>query len=277
MKPSRDAAAVPERIRRNCPTCGTEPPSGPPNRYSHPDWPIRECPDCGLLFLEWAPALSSLTQDLGWTVQYERHWEQRLKEQPILAHLDKWTLWRLGLLGDPTPAGGLRAWAEKGPVLDVGCSIGDEFAKLPAGFTPYGIEIETSAAEKARAIFEPRGGRVITADGVTGLAQLPDEYFTGVSLWGYLEHEAFPREALEGVRRVVRKDAIVLVKVPNYGCWNRSILGRNWTGFWHPDHVQYFTPATLAHLAEVCGFNAKFRLYGRIPFNDYMYALLRPV
>jgi hypothetical protein len=33
----------------------------------------------------------------------------------------------------------------------------------------------------------------------------------------------------------------------------------------------------MAKLAADCGFKASFRLYGRIPFNDYLYAILRPV
>jgi hypothetical protein len=74
----------------------------------------------------------------------------------------------------------------------------------------------------------------------------------------------------------VRQDGIVLVKVPNFACWNRVLLGSKWSGFRNPDHVQYFTPPTLARLARACGFAVKFRLYGRIPFNDNMYAILRP-
>jgi len=266
-----------ERIHRNCPLCGAPPPGGEPLRYSHPDWPLKQCPECDLVYLEYAPAYVRLEEELGFTQQYEKQWERRLKEQPVLARLDKWTMWRLGMFGDPTPASGMRAWAKPGPVLDVGCGTGDEFAKLPEGYIPYGIEIEKRAAAEASAIFEKRGGKVIHADGVSGLAQLPSDFFTGAAMWGYLEHESNPKDALAGLRRVLKKDAVVVVKVPNYDCWNRSILGNKWTGFWHPDHTQYFTPTTMARLAEDCGFSAYFRLYGRIPFNDYMYAILTPV
>jgi SAM-dependent methyltransferase len=246
-------------------------------RYAHPDWPMLRCPGCDAIYLEDVPIFSRLVDELAWTDQLERNWERRLKEEPILARLDKWTLWRLGLFGDPTPAGGMKAWATPGPVLDVGCSVGKYFSKLPQQFTPYGIEIERNAADAARRIFEPRGGQVLNTDGVSGLAELPQAFFTGVSMWGYLEHEARPREALQGVRRVITDDGVAIVKVPNFACWNRSLMGRKWTGFWHPDHVQYFTPAVLGRLARQCGFAVKFRLYGRIPFNDYMYAILRPV
>ncbi len=266
-----------DRVHRNCPLCGAPPPGGEPLRYSHPDWPLKQCPQCSMVYLEYAPAYVRLEEELGFTQQYDKQWERRLKEQPILARLDKWTMWRLGMFGDPTPASGMHAWAEPGPVLDVGCGTGDEFAKLKPGYIPFGVEIEKSAAAEARAIFEPRGGQVLNADGVSGLAQLPENYFNGAALWGYLEHEAKPKEALLGVRRVMKKDAIVVVKVPNYACWNRSVLGNKWTGFWHPDHTQYFTPKTMARLAEDCGFRAHFRLYGRIPLNDYMYVNLRPI
>ncbi|HEY0105509.1 MAG TPA: methyltransferase domain-containing protein [Rhizomicrobium sp.] len=265
------------RIHRNCPLCGAPPPDTAPLSYSDPEWPLKQCPDCSMVYLEWAPAYARLEDELGFTTQHDKYWEKRLKEQPVLATLDKLTMWRLGMLGDPTPASGLRAWAKPGPVLDVGCGDGDEFEKLPPGYTPYGIEIERSAAATARAIFEPRGGHVINADGVSGLAQLPEKFFNGVAMWGYLEHEANPKDALQGVRRVVKDDAVVVVKVPNYGCWNRTVLGRKWTGFWHPDHTQYFTPKTMARMAQACGFSAYFRLYGRIPLNDYMYVILRPV
>ena len=262
------------RLRRDCPSCGTSSTRAVPVRYSHPDWPMVKCPNCDLIYLEYVPNYSELYDEIAWTHQHKREEKRRLKQSPILARIDMWTRWRLGIFGDATPAGGLTAWAKPGPVLDIGCSTGEAFAKLPPAYVPNGIEIDAIAAEKARAIFEPRGGRLVNADGVTGLQQFPENYFTGVSLWSYLEHEARPREALEGVRRVLRHDGIVLVKVPNFNCWNRSILGKKWPGFRHPDHVQYFTPSTLARLARATGFDVRFRLYGRIPLNDNMYAIL---
>ena len=48
-------------------------------------------------------------------------------------------------------------------------------------------------------------GDVVFA-GVSGLAQLPEKFFNGAALWGYLEHESSPKDALQGVRRVVKDD-----------------------------------------------------------------------
>jgi SAM-dependent methyltransferase len=269
------SSAESSRYKRDCPSCRTSSGSAAPVRYAHPDWPMVKCANCGLIYLEYVPKYDALYSEIAWTRQHKREEERRLKQSPIFARIDMMTRWRLGILGDATPAGGLTAWAKHGPVLDVGCSTGRAFADLPAGYIPNGIEIDAGAAATARALFESKGGRLINSDGVSGLEQFPAAYFTGISLWSYLEHEARPREALEGVRRVLREDGIVLVKVPNFDCWNRAILGVKWPGFRHPDHVQYFTPATLAWLAHATGFSAYFRLYGRIPLNDNMYAILR--
>src|SRR5262249_32601061 len=91
------------RMPRRWHRCGGAPPGGEPSRYSHPDWPLRECPECSLVYLEYTPAYVRLEEEFGFTQQYEKQWERRLKEQPILARLDKWTMWRLGMFGDPTP------------------------------------------------------------------------------------------------------------------------------------------------------------------------------
>ncbi len=263
-------------IHRDCPSCGESAATAEPMvTFESPDWPMRRCAKCGLIYLEWVPNYSELYDEIAWTKQHAKEELRRLEAMPILARIDMATRWRMGLLGEATVAGGLKAWAEPGPVLDVGCSTGKAFDKLPSGYIPYGIEIDARAAEIARKNFEARGGKLIHADGVSGLAQLPERLFTGIAMWSYLEHEASPRKVLEETRRILKPGGIALIKVPNFNCVNRMVLGRKWPGFRHPDHVQYFTPKTLATMAENAGFQVKYRLYGRIPTNDNMYAILR--
>ena len=130
---------VQTRIRRDCPSCGTASAGAPLTVYSHPDWPMRRCTNCDLIFLEWVPNYSALYDEIGWTKQHKTEEERRLKTQPILARLDMMTRWRLGILGEATPAGGMRGFAKPGPVLDIGCSSGKAFADLAFGYVPYGI------------------------------------------------------------------------------------------------------------------------------------------
>ncbi len=67
---------------------------------------------------------------------------------------------------------------------------------------------------------------------------------------------------------------MAIVKVPNYGCLNRMVMGRRWCGFRYPDHLNYFTPGTLRAAAEASGFRAWFGLTFRLPTSDNMYAVL---
>ena len=235
---------------------------------------MRRCAACDLVYLEWVPEYGALYDEIAWTKQHKREELRRLQATPIMARIDMATRWRLGILGEASVAGGLNAWARPGRVLDIGCSIGNGFDKLTPDHIPFGIEIDAKAAAIAQEKFSARGGAVVNSDGVGGLKQLPAKHFTGATLWSYLEHEANPRAVLEETRRVLTDDGIALIKVPNYNCVNRMVLGRNWSGFRHPDHVQYFTPKTLGAMARRAGFQVKFRLYGRIPTNDNMYAIL---
>lgn len=93
----------------------------------------------------------------------------------------------------------------------------------------------------------------------------------------FLEHEAKPFELLRELRRVLRPDGAVVIKVPNFACWNRALRGNRWCGFRYPDHVNYFTPTTLARLAAEAGYRVvRQRASDRVPTSDNMYAVLGP-
>ena len=134
------------RVHRDCPSCRTPSATAAKVAYAHPDWPMVKCANCGLVYLEQVPVYDALYDELAWTKQREREEKRRLKKQPIFARIDLMTRWRMGILGEATPAGGLTAWAKPGAVLDVGCSTGKAFAELPDGYVPFGVEIEANAA-----------------------------------------------------------------------------------------------------------------------------------
>jgi hypothetical protein len=94
-------------------------------------------------------------------------------------------------------------------------------------------------------------------------------------LRSYLEHELHPRAVLAELHRTLAHGGVALVKVPNYGSLNRRLTGRKWCGFRYPDHLNYFTPASLSCMATACGYEACFRLTDKLPTSDNMYAVLR--
>ncbi len=102
-----------------------------------------------------------------------------------------------------------------GKVLDIGCGGGGVISRLPAGrYEPHGIEISRALAAQANALARARGGRVVQANAIAGLAQLAPESLDAALLSGFLEHETQPALLLRELRRVLRAGAPVIVKVP---------------------------------------------------------------
>jgi hypothetical protein len=67
------------KIHRDCPSCGAASANMPLVSYSDPDWPMKRCPECDLVFLEWVPEYGALYNALAWTKQREKEEQRRLK------------------------------------------------------------------------------------------------------------------------------------------------------------------------------------------------------
>ena len=139
---------------------------------------------------------------------------------------------------------------------------------------PYGIEISTKLAKRADILFRNHGGYAINAPCTEGLEHFPEKYFDACVARSYLEHEAKPLEVLQGVCSVLKPSGVFVVKVPNYATVNRLVMGRKWCGFRYPDHLNYFTPASLRRMAEKTGFSVQYRWLDRLPTDDNMWAVL---
>jgi len=260
--------------RRDCPACAHRNGGVPPGPYSRDPWDVVECLKCGFVYLRTVPLAEELSETLAWEVSAEREAERRRKEQPVLDWIDRKTRWRLRILPRIEPAGLLMARVRTGPVLDVGCGSGIRFAELPISLVPYGIEISKALAAGARARFLPRGGDVIHGAAKDALRTFADGFFAGALLRSYLEHDADAPDVLRILKRKMREGGIAVVKVPNYGSWNRRLYGRKWCGFRWPDHVNYFTQKSLREMAESAGFSVRFPRILSLPTDDNMVAIL---
>jgi hypothetical protein len=107
-----------------------------------------------------------------------------------------------------------------------------------------------------------------------GLKTLADGFLKGAILRSYLEHEANPLDVMRELHRAMASGGVAVVKVPNYATANRLVMGRRWYGFRFPDHLNQFTPATLAAMAVRAGFRPIIRMRDRWATSDNMYAVL---
>ena len=100
------------------------------------------------------------------------------------------------------------------------------------------------------------------------------EFFTGVIMSSFLEHEPNLVGTLLAARQIMRPGARLIVKVPNYASWNRALRGAKWCGFRFPDHVNYFTPDVLRTVVARTGFRIlRFGLLEHFPTSDNMWLL----
>jgi len=230
-----------------------------------------------MVYLENPVDYSALEDEMAWEKTYAAEAETRRRRNPVLysvARAPK-ALWQRLSRRDRLVSWVRRCFAP-GPVLDVGCAGGHTLERLPRQFIPYGIEVSAELSRLAQQRFAPRGGRVLQGDALSELRQFDAEFFTGVIMSSFLEHESEPRAVLVAATRVMRRDACIIVKVPNFGSWNRALRGTRWCGFRFPDHVNYFTPPLLRLLVTGSGLQVvRFGLLDRFPTSDSMWLVAR--
>lgn len=90
-----------------------------------------------------------------------------------------------------------------------------------------------------------------------------------------IEHETDAMGVLKGAHRALKPSGGVFVRVPNFGSLNRRVIGAEWCGFRYPDHVNYFTLATLTHAAHRAGFTTELINRIRLHIDDNISVLLR--
>ena len=261
--------------RRACPICGhanAETPAGP---YSRAPWVVIACSGCGFVHMRDVPETAELVETLAWEKTYAAEAVRRTREQPVIAWLDAKTRWRLGLFPRVEPVSIINDRAASGPVIDLGCGGGGHLRNLDRRFTPFGVEISRVLAERATEYVAGRGGHIVQDSAHVGLEGFPDGTFSGAMLRSYLEHDADAVAVLAVLARKMRPDGIAVVKVPNFGSLNRRVMRTNWCGIRLPDHVNYFTPASLAAMTAKAGFTATFPFLLSLPTDDNMIAILR--
>ncbi len=264
-------------LLRCCPLCGCDNSDQPQSPFSQDEWHLKTCARCRLLYLENALPYEELEENYAWT----KTWQHEARKRALRRRFTGWfrqTIRQARLRWLPHPKGRnlFRRFVGRGKVLDIGCGSGAWLRQLDDAFIPYGIEIDKRAAEIANTYATQRGGQVDAMDALTGLQSLDADDFDGVLMQSYLEHEIKPLEVLRATGRVLRPEGVVIIKVPNFGCWNRRLQGSGWPGFRFPDHVNYFTAETMCQIVAQAGLCvARFNLLDHLPTSDNLWIVAR--
>jgi 2-polyprenyl-3-methyl-5-hydroxy-6-metoxy-1,4-benzoquinol methylase len=142
----------------------------------------------------------------------------------------------------------LRPLAAAGRWLDVGCSTGAFVAAAArAGLAAEGLEVSAAAVETARA-------RGITVHHGAVEAFAPDAPLAVVTAFDVIEHLPDPVGFARRVRPWLGGDGLLALTLPNVASVAARVMGRHWFYYAAPDHVHYFTPATIRRLLAQAGF-----------------------
>jgi 2-polyprenyl-3-methyl-5-hydroxy-6-metoxy-1,4-benzoquinol methylase len=260
-------------VSRNCPFCSSSAENAKLLPYGNNDWPMLECNRCHFVYLKYAPVYERLSEEFAWEKTSETERLVREEREPVKQGFSRmFKQFRQRVIKRNKLPELIEKYISEGRVLDIGCGGGGLLARLPQKYQPYGIEVSNALAKSASTVVEPRGGRIMHDNAVNGIQKLPANYFSGVLMSAFLEHEVEPKRLLQGVMNVLQPSGIVIIKVPNYGSWNRKIRAKKWCGFRLPDHVNYFTPQHLKDLVRFQGMKVlQFSLADRQPTSDNMW------
>lgn len=263
------------------------------SKYSKDEWRLVVCQETGLLYLENPPETSKLVDEFAWERTYAEEKKKRKEREPLFSFVSGRVEAVKRLLNRRKRIVSLSINILKGQhrrhgstlrMLDVGCGDGGksisvlEQVRDRDGFDlePWGLEISDGLFPIAQRAFKAYGGDVVQGPALEAIEKVPDASMDLILICSYLEHELDPVELLERSGEKLREGGSVLIKVPNLNSLNRIIRQKRWCGFRYPDHVNYFTPATLRIAVERSGLAvAQQNFSDRIPTNDNQYIIAR--
>ncbi len=134
-------------------------------------------------------------------------------------------------------------------ILDVGCGIGYflETAQTK-GWEVYGTEYTDRAVE----ICAAKG--ISMQKGELNPDLYASESFDIITSFEVIEHINNPREEVEKFYRLLRRGGMVYITTPNFNSMLRYYLKEHYNVIAYPEHLSYYTPATLQRLMETMGF-----------------------
>lgn len=139
-------------------------------------------------------------------------------------------------------------------LLDVGAGAGF-FVKAASqnGWEAEGVEVSETAAAYGRDILKVRLHNRKFEETDFGEAT-----FDAVTLLDTIEHLRDPLGCLSGIRRILKKNGLLILNTPDVRSLSRLFLGRDWAEFSPVEHLYYFSQKTLAAILQ----KAWFRLLG---------------
>lgn len=138
-------------------------------------------------------------------------------------------------------------------LLDVGCATGGFLASAAEepDWTCTGVELSEEAVKVAREEYNLEVYR-----GDLEAPELQGRSFGLITMWHVLEHLIDPLAELERVTKLLQPGGLLFVELPSWSGMGRRIRGQAWKQIKPPEHINYFTPASLEKVVQRAGLRA---------------------
>ena len=149
-------------------------------------------------------------------------------------------------------------------ILDIGCGTGDFLvAAQKVGWETLGLEPNS----KANGIAKSKGVTI-----VDNLDLLESNSVDVITMWHVLEHVPDLNTQILAIKRVLKKDGILLVAVPNYKSYDAKYYKIFWAAYDVPRHLWHFSQTSIQLIFE----KYQFSLENKYPmwFDSFYVSLL---
>lgn len=224
----------------SCPICGNASTHFVTKLADEIDWHIRKCRSCGHGFVSNRPSADYLR--LHYSSTRNSHAHSEVSPTPAAASIG----WK------PAVDALRRAGAPlTGFTLDVGAGYGGlAYALSQAGYKPILLDLSAEVLSLAACIPNAAGACCSFED-----FSWPSP-LSIITMSQVLEHAIDPVSWLTHARGLLRPDGVMMVAVPNFGGVYR-LLGRRDPFICPPEHLNFFTVASLTRAIQASGFTVR--------------------
>lgn len=138
----------------------------------------------------------------------------------------------------------VKIFKKQGRLLDLGCGGGDFLSEMKkSGFEVYGIDSSSHACKLAQ---EKIGENVLNS--TLEEYHFPDNYFDVVTLWHVYEHLPNPNKVLEEIYRILKKDGILILEIPNINSLSFKLFRKYCFHLEIPRHLYHWSSKTIKEI-----------------------------
>ena len=140
---------------------------------------------------------------------------------------------------------------DPGVMIDIGAGKPDFVVSMKKlGWDVYAQELSREQAKKIAL----KIGKTKVVKGKMEKANLPNDFFNVVTLWHVFEHLENPSVSLKKIWKILKKEGLVFIEVPNWNSFTLHIFGEDYSLRSIPEHLFYYNGKSLRNIFEKEGF-----------------------